>query len=239
MRRVRAGFSLTCVAMCLASIALLIRSRTHADSVTVKRVDAVGSVIDHYTMQTVGGLLAISYWNLAAANSTSPLPVHATDGSRWAYTFSTDPADAMLEAIAWRWETDVWPYRTWAFQASPVADGLRYVAVPLYVVTVGLAIPPWLWAHGRWGHRRSPGRCSACGYDLRATPDRCPECGLAVGSSRTEHYNAGSVLGVRTATRRHKGTKPRREAREQAPQPSMFPTSPLRGFVASWLRAGS
>ena len=25
-----------------------------------------------------------------------------------------------------------------------------------------------------------PGRCPACGYDLRATPGRCPECGLAV-----------------------------------------------------------
>jgi hypothetical protein len=34
----------------------------------------------------------------------------------------------------------------------------------------------------RWiGRRRrlQPGRCPACGYDLRATPDRCPECGRA------------------------------------------------------------
>ena len=25
----------------------------------------------------------------------------------------------------------------------------------------------------------APGRCPACGYDLRASPERCPECGTA------------------------------------------------------------
>ena len=49
--------------------------------------------------------------------------------------------------------------------------------IPLWVTTLALAVPP-LWLTRR--HRRQPGLCPACGYDLRATPGRCPECGTAV-----------------------------------------------------------
>ena len=45
---------------------------------------------------------------------------------------------------------------------------------------------PLLWlivaAYGyhRRKHRRPPGSCPACGYDLRASPTQCPECGTPV-----------------------------------------------------------
>jgi hypothetical protein len=47
------------------------------------------------------------------------------------------------------------------------------------------AVAPLVRLFLRFRRRPRPGRCSNCGYDLRASPARCPECGNLVAPSTT------------------------------------------------------
>lgn len=62
-------------------------------------------------------------------------------------------------------------------------SGSLYNAVVPHGFLAALPLPvPFAWLairrrQRRADRRRRHGRCTACGYDLRATPGRCPECG--------------------------------------------------------------
>jgi hypothetical protein len=56
------------------------------------------------------------------------------------------------------------------------------VRVPLWFIATLFALFPLRWMI-RARCAAGPGRCTSCGYDLRATPDRCPECGAVPASA--------------------------------------------------------
>jgi hypothetical protein len=62
----------------------------------------------------------------------------------------------------------------------------RNLSVRLWLLTSLLAVLPLVFVATAVTRRRPHGRCTVCGYDLRATPDRCPECGAVPLTQRTK-----------------------------------------------------
>jgi hypothetical protein len=68
-----------------------------------------------------------------------------------------------------------------SFPGRPGSSGIQLI-VPLWCLLLAFALIAspgvWSWNRRRRNRRRRIAhRCTACGYDLRATPERCPECG--------------------------------------------------------------
>mgnify|MGYP001481153300 CR=1 FL=1 len=56
----------------------------------------------------------------------------------------------------------------------------RYLGFPHWLPTILFATTSILLIRKSRRRRYGVGRCTNCGYDLRASPQRCPECGMAV-----------------------------------------------------------
>ncbi len=60
------------------------------------------------------------------------------------------------------------------------------LSAPIPLVWLGR----WFWQWDQRRKRQRGGRCTACGYDLRATPEQCPECGLVPKPLRSQYTSA-------------------------------------------------
>ena len=151
--------------LCVAAVALWVRSHFVADTYSTART-IVGSLS--------GGVVAMRGYGTALA----------ADPHERGYR-SLSPEDA---ALGLAMATSSGTRRSWAVggfgyaQTAAPAGGTRTVMVPYWALALLTAWAPMRRAVRAYRNRqpRAAGTfCPSCGYDLRATPGRCPECGAA------------------------------------------------------------
>jgi hypothetical protein len=122
------------------------------------------------------GLLRIAYGTLRSREYPPP--------SGWEISFWPfhRGESVIIEADLRRGTTLGFRYERWKMNKPDLIGDARIITFPYWVPMLCFSMPPIL-AFRSWRRSRSrqfgaaAGKCSQCGYDLRATPDRCPECG--------------------------------------------------------------
>jgi hypothetical protein len=178
-RRLINLLTLLSLLLCVASVALWVRSYAASDSFSHGQLDVDGDFSDvtGWGIETGEGGVAVSRDRLhQAGRPVDELP----SGWVWEPREPVNLTDvwvgipttfATRMGFFWREFQSATPYgTTWR---------TRSVGFPVWPLAALTAVLPATWLYRRI--RRHPrGHCPACGYDLRATPDRCPECGGAV-----------------------------------------------------------
>ncbi len=174
MKRLGRGIAALSLVLCLATVALWIRSYYVSDNIW----HSSHALHIHFTSSK--GHLELSFPNVVAAQQMPP-PVFLARNQ-------IEPRDIVYQTS---WPCDVnWHFASFFFQRFQITVDSDYlgprsvirccdIAVPAWFVTGAFLLFPGLGMARRLRTAaKKPGCCANCGYDLRATPERCPECGV-------------------------------------------------------------
>jgi hypothetical protein len=202
------GFSLLLVVF---TILLWTRSISHSDKLTYLSSAGDGYVlrtmphgvaigmtkhlreeVADYNPLTTGWSFVTQPWGASTRYSVKSTDVHLHD--LYITLFARPPSfEYHFLGFGWR-SPDFMPTRFPLLSMKYLSVNLRptpnptsAIALPFWFLILVFAALPALrmmgWRRGIRRQRR--GRCSQCGYDLRASPGRCPECGAGSPSSES------------------------------------------------------
>jgi hypothetical protein len=166
--------------LCVAVVAVWVRSRFHYDILTWRRCDERGKVVNPVVATTRGRVELI--WRVVYHSSNPP-------SSRWLYNSTGRPGRGGFrdpDGVRASYDDVRWI----RFQRQhPLPSNFYFseyrLVLRLWYVALLAALLPAYWLYRKVQRRglEEAGRCGDCGYDLRATPGRCPECGAEVAGA--------------------------------------------------------
>jgi hypothetical protein len=167
--------------LCVAVVALWVRSHRFQDTLQIRPREG-------------GGLVVHLFWARGSIACTRTYgQVNGVMPPEQRVRFEADlgrfPRFPPVDLYAlWKTRDPVFHRAGFAvMHASPKYGALGGVLVPLWSFAALFALPPTVWLSLKLRSlvrcRRHVGSCLSCGYDLRATPDRCPECGTFAEAS--------------------------------------------------------
>jgi hypothetical protein len=173
---VMAGVSMM---LCLATVALWVRSYWRSDAMTFLATPSssffLGDWRGHLDLTRQYIVPAVPSGWVATTSNYGHIDTARQDG-HLSGGVSFDPHLALPNAF---YLGHTVPLGTSVISSVQLFNQIEVWAVPFWLIVLAFATLPAIFALRalRASRRSIRGLCSTCGYDLRATPERCPECG--------------------------------------------------------------